>query len=91
MSTAPDFVVVTTVQGQFEEEQVRAFLLANEIPTSVRGETLRTMYGISLDGLGVVDILVPRELADRARELLARADRGELALADDQDPDTPSE
>ena len=52
-------VAVSTVQGQFAEEQVRAFLEANGIPTQVRGETLRTTYGISVDGLGRVEILVP--------------------------------
>ena len=31
-------VAVSTVQGQFAEEQVRAFLEANGIPTEVRGE-----------------------------------------------------
>ncbi len=75
------FVVVTTVQGQFVEEQLRAFLEANGIPTEVRGETLRTTHGISLDGLGSVEILVPRELADDARELLSHVERGEFTRA----------
>ena len=80
------FIAVSTVQGQFAEEQVRAFLEAHGIPTQVRGETLRTTYGISIDGLGSVEILVPQERADEARELLAHAERGDLALAVDQEP-----
>ena len=36
--------------------------------------------------LGQVDILVAREDADAARELLADAERGELALDDSVDP-----
>jgi len=79
------YVVVSTVQGQFAEGQMRAFLEANGIPTQVRGETLRTTHGISVDGLGSVEILVPRDRADDARELLAQADRGELTLTD-EDP-----
>ena len=82
-----DFVVVSTVQGQFTEQQIRAFLEANGIPTHVRGETLRTTYGISVDGIGTVQILVARELADEARDLLARAERGELALEADVEPE----
>jgi len=85
-----EYVVVSTVQGQFAEGQVRAFLHANGIPTEVRGEALRMTHGISVDGLGAVQILVPRYQADSARELLARADRGELRLGDEdhasQDP-----
>ena len=80
------FIAVSTVQGQFAEEQVRAFLEAKGIPTEVRGETLRATYGISIDGLGSVEILVPQERADEARDLLACAERGDLALAADQEP-----
>lgn len=77
------FVVVSTVQGQFAEEQVRAFLEANGIPTQVRGETLRKTHGIAIDGLGAVEILVPRDCVDEARGLLAQAERGDFALGPD--------
>jgi hypothetical protein len=81
-----DFVAVSTVQGQVAEEQVRAFLEAHGIPTEVRGETLRTTHGISIDGLGRVEILVPRDRADEARELLKEAETGKFALVPDEDP-----
>jgi len=87
VATPSDYVVVARVQGQFDEAQIRAFLDANQIPTRVRGETVRTTHGISIDGLGAVEILVPRDVAAQARELLSRADRGEFALVEDQDPD----
>lgn len=74
------YVVISTVQGQFAEEQLRAFLEAHGIPTEVRGETLRTTHGISIDGLGSVEILVPRDRIDDARELLAQAERGEFRI-----------
>lgn len=78
-----EYVVVSTAQGQFDEGQLRAFLEANGIPTQTRGETLRITHGFSLDGLGAVEILVPREHAETARDLLARAERGELRIEDD--------
>ena len=80
------FVAVSTVQGQVAEGQVRAFLEAKGIPTRVRGETLRTTHGISIDGLGRVEILVPADRADEARDLLEQADTGALSLVADQDP-----
>ena len=80
------FIAVSTVQGQFAEEQIRAFLEANGIPTEVRGETLLTTYGISVDGIGRVEILVPGDRADEARDLLKQADSGTFSLAADQDP-----
>lgn len=80
-----DYVVVTIVQGQFVEQQVRAFLEANGLTTQVRGETLRTTHGIAIDGLGAVEILVPSADAARARELLMHADRGDFALVDEEE------
>lgn len=80
------WVVISTVQGQLEEVQLRAFLDAHDIPTQVRGETLRATHGLSIDGLGSVEILVRSADADKATDLIARAERGELALPD-MDPD----
>ncbi len=85
-----EYVVVSTAQGQFDEEQLRAFLKAHGIPCQTRGETLRNTHGLSLDGLGTVEILVPRDKADAAHDLLARAERGELRLADDAEDTTPT-
>ena len=82
-----EYVVVSTVQGQFAEAQVRGFLEANGIPTAVRGETLRRTHAIAIDGIGAVEILVPRAQLDSARTLLARADRGDFKLAEDNDPE----
>ena len=79
-----DHVVVATVQGQFAEAQVRSFLESQGIATAVRGETLRTTHGLSIDGLGAVQILVPREQEEEARALLAAADSGALRLLDDR-------
>ena len=79
------YVRVLTVHGQFVEGQVRAFLEAHGIPTQTRGETLRTTHGISVDGLGAVDILVGNDRADEARDLLMRADRGEFTLDADKE------
>jgi hypothetical protein len=80
-----DYVVVSTVSGQFAEEQVRAFLEAQGIPTEARGETLRSTHGLSLDNLGAVEILVPREQEEEARALLAAADSGALRLPDEDE------
>lgn len=87
LDMSEDYVRVRMVQGQFAEGQVRAFLETNGIPTQVRGETLRTTHGISIDGIGAVDILVPPDRVDEARELLLRADRGEFRLGDETESD----
>ncbi len=76
-------VIVTKVQGEVEEQQVRGFLEAHGIATVVRGEALRKTHAFVLDGLGAVDIMVAPEDEADARDLLARVEAGELALADE--------
>ncbi|MFB3853072.1 MAG: putative signal transducing protein [Vicinamibacterales bacterium] len=70
---------VIRVQGQLEAEHVLAALRANGIPARTRGEAAGKLYGLTLDGLGEVAILVPAEYAEAARELLAAGEAGQLA------------
>src|SRR5262245_36716519 len=75
-----NYVVVSTVQGPLEEGQIRSFLEAAGIPTVIQGEAVGKVYGITVDGLGARQILVPSELAEAARDLLDRADHGDLEI-----------
>jgi hypothetical protein len=79
MSSEP--VVVATVQGEVEEQQLRSFLAANGIPTVVRGEALRKTHAFVLDGLGAVEIMVAPQHEAAARDLIAKVESGELELA----------
>ena len=72
MNNQDRYVVVSTVQGQFVEAQIKAFLEAYEIPCQLRGEALRVTHAISIDGIGAAEILVPAALANKARTLLAQ-------------------
>lgn len=38
MSAADGYVVISIVQGQFAEAQIKAFLEAHDIPCELRGE-----------------------------------------------------
>ena len=77
-----DPVVIFTAQGEIEETQVRSFLAAHDIPTFVRGEALRKTHGLTLDGLGQVEIQVAPENVEEARRLLEEVERGEFTLED---------
>ena len=74
---------VFVASGEVEAQQVRAFLEAAGIATAERGEALRKTHGLTVDGLGAVDILVSEADVDQAREMLASADAGAFRLADD--------
>ena len=82
MSEAEGYVVISVVQGQFVEAQIKAFLEAHGIPCELRGEALRVTHAISVDGIGAAEVLVPTDRAEEARDLLGRAERGELAIDD---------
>ena len=82
MAASGEWVVVARVQGEFEEDQVRAFLEAHGVTTVSRGEALRRTHGLLLDGLGEVAILVSPDDVEVARDLLERVASGDLELAD---------
>jgi hypothetical protein len=71
------------VQGQINAEPILAALRANGIPARTVGEALGSVYGLTLDGLGEVTIVVPLEHEERALELLAAAEGHELEIGDD--------
>jgi hypothetical protein len=55
--------------------------------TAVRGESLRVTHGLTLDGLGAVEILVSDEDVEQARILLDSAEAGQFRLPDEgEDP-----
>jgi hypothetical protein len=76
---------VFVANGEMEGQQVKAFLEALGIATVVRGEALRNTHGLTLDGLGRVEILVDEADVDRARSLLAAADAGQFRLSEEID------
>jgi hypothetical protein len=80
---------VFVASGQIPAEQVRSFLQASGIGSILRGESLSKTHGLTLDGLGRVEVLVAESDEDRARELLASAESGEFRIADSTDAEEP--
>jgi hypothetical protein len=74
---------VFVASGEVQAQQVRAFLEAAGIPAAVKGESLRHTHGLTLDGLGAVEITVAESDANSARTLLESADAGQFRLPDD--------
>ena len=71
---------VFVASGEVQAQQIRAFLEAAGVSTIERGEALRHTHGLTLDGLGAVEILVPVAQADEARALLSSADAGRFRV-----------
>jgi hypothetical protein len=80
---------VFVASGQIQAQQIRAFLEASGVPSTLRGESLSKTHGLTLDGLGRVEVLVAEADGERARALLASAETGALQLPDDVDVESP--
>jgi hypothetical protein len=85
--TESDDVEILRVNGTMNAEPVLAALRANGIPAAAVGEAVGRVYGLTLDGLGVVTIVVPRQYEAQARELLAAGELRQLELRDGEDVD----
>jgi hypothetical protein len=77
---------VFVASGEIHAQQVCAFLNAAGIATAMRGESLRHTHGLTLDGLGRVEILVASADVEQARLLLASAESGQFRLGDEAEP-----
>lgn len=73
---------VFVASGDMHAHQVCAFLEAAGIPTAVRGESLRHTHGLTLNGLGAVQILVAEADVEQARRLLDSAESGQFRVGD---------
>ena len=76
---------VFVANGEVHAQQIRAFLEAAGIASVERGEALRNTHGLTIDGLGAVEILVDASDAAHAREILQSAEAGDFRLGDDAD------
>jgi hypothetical protein len=65
--------VVHRASGMTSANIVRGRLEVEGIPTRLKYEAVGAIYAITIDGLGMVEILVPAQLVESAREILSRS------------------
>jgi uncharacterized protein (TIGR00369 family) len=68
-SDAPDYVKVCTVNGENEANVLRSALEAAGIPVELTYEALATVLPVAVDGLGAVNVMVPEDCLEDAREI----------------------
>ena len=78
-----DEISVFTASGELQAQQIQSFLSAAGIASQLRGESLRKTHGLTIDGLGMVHVVVSSGDEEQARALLASAEQGTFRLADD--------
>ncbi len=70
MTNKPDLIAISTVQGELIANVIKSHLESEGIPVLLEYESAGIVYGLTIDGLGQVKILVPRELAEEARQII---------------------
>lgn len=71
MENRNQFVVVSVVQGEGTGHVLKSHLESEGIPTLLKYESAGPVYGLTVDGLGMVMVLVPAAFADDARQVVS--------------------
>ncbi|MFQ6058931.1 MAG: DUF2007 domain-containing protein [Anaerolineae bacterium] len=71
-SEEPRLVKVHTASGQLQAQVIKTRLESEGIPVLLRYDSASIVFGLTVDGLGEVEVLVPERLAERARKVLAQ-------------------
>lgn len=75
--------IIAVEPGRVRADIIRGRLETEGIPVKLRYESAGVIYGLTLDGLGNVEILVPAESLLRARNILDQSyEREELPWKD---------
>jgi hypothetical protein len=66
--------LVTVRSANYMEAQIIKGRLESEgIPVLLRYESAGVVFGITVDGVGEVEVMVPEHLAEEAKEILERS------------------
>ena len=69
-SRFPNLTTIRTVPGLMKAQVFKTKLESAGIPVLLDYESAGQIYGITVDGLGQVRIMVPQDRAEEARDLL---------------------
>jgi len=70
LSSSEKLVEVYRASGEMEAQVIRSLLEYHGIPCLLKGDAARNIYGLTVDGLAEVRIMVWERMADRARSLI---------------------
>jgi hypothetical protein len=70
LSKGEELVEVYRASGEMEAQVIRSLLEYHGIPCLLKGEAARNIYGLTVDGIAEVRIMVWERMADRARALI---------------------
>jgi hypothetical protein len=68
------FVVISRVQGHAVANVIKSHLESEGIPVLLEYESAGLIYGITINGIGEVKILVPKEFVEEATQIIEPQD-----------------
>ncbi|MFC1944871.1 putative signal transducing protein [Chloroflexota bacterium] len=74
MQDLPILEVIYIAQGELEASIIKSHLESEGIPVLLQYESLSKVYSLTVDRLGQVKILVPKELAEEAKRTIEPMD-----------------
>ena len=77
MAKQKGFVVAHIAQGELEASIIKSHLESEGIPVILQYESVGRVFGLTVDGLGEIRILVPQGLVERAKEIIKPRETGE--------------
>ncbi len=85
--TDEEWVLLDKVQGQLQAEILKGLLEAQGVTVWINQEGAARAYAIEVGSLGMVEILVPSGMADKARSVLEAYYRGDFENTEFDNPD----
>jgi len=73
------FVVAYIAQGEAEAGIIKSHLECEGIPVMLQYESVGRVFGLTVDGLGEIRILVPQGLVQKAKEIIKPRESGEVS------------
>jgi hypothetical protein len=79
------YVLAYTACGMLDAEMIRSFLETAGIPSILSHESAGTVFGLTLGPLGEVQVMVPADKLEDARNILEAMEQGQYAQADNSE------
>jgi len=83
-SDPPRLVTIYTSMGLLPAEVIKSKLEAAGIPALLRYQSAGPVIGITVDGLGEVQVLVPQEFEEEALDLIEPVEIGDDEFEDEE-------
>lgn len=74
MAGKQEFVEISRVQGDLQASIVKSHLESEGIPVLLKYESAGRVFGLTVDGLGEVRVLVPQGFAEEAKRIIEPRD-----------------